>query len=637
MPTPEDPRDASSRPSDANPLAYLIHELDLEPPRPVPRHRRRRGRVRVAAVSVVALLAVAAAASQLAGPDPFTETTGAGAAADGTASTTADGSSLGVAAYRGPDWVRAENARPGTGDCVVPDDPTMWDKVRGFADVTSVDHGDAFGLYVTTAAPTFTVDACRMGFYGGSGARLVWSSGAVPGARQPAAEVDPETNMAEAPWARSLEVTTGPEWPPGMYLLKLTSSDGGASFVPMVVRDDGSEAGLLVQSSVTTWQAYNAWGGANLYTGRGGASDTRARVVSFDRPYGGNGSGEFFGREYEFVFFVEQLGLDVTYWTDVDLHEQPERLTRHNAFVSLGHDEYYTNEMRDGLEVARDDGVNLAFLGANAIYRKIRLEDSPLGSSRREVNYRSADEDPLMGVRDDEVTVSWREAPSNDPESALIGNYYECNPVKADWVVADASAWMFEGTGFRNGDRVPDMVGNEYDRVTPEAPTPGSIQVIAHSPVTCRGTRSYADSTYYTVPSGAGVFAAGTFWLIPRLIEDCPDGPTTPECRVQRMTENILRAFAEGPVGARHPSRNNLAELGITPGSRSGTRSGADRETTSTTRSSSTTRRSSGSGGARGSGTPTTTARPSTTAAPTTTAASSTTTSRPPSPPTGGD
>jgi hypothetical protein len=652
MPTPGDPSDGTARPPDVSPLAYLVGELDLDPPRPV--HRRRRGRLGAVAVSVVALLAVVITASRLAGSDATTETGSTEEAADGAVSTTGDSGDSGdsgVEAYRGPDWVRAENARTGTGEWVVPDDPVMWEKVRGFADATSVDHGEAFTLYVTTEAPTFTVDAYRIGHYGGAGARLIWSSGPRAGTVQPGPEVDPTTNMAEAPWTPSLEVATGPEWPPGMYLLKLTSSDGGASFVPMVVRDDGSRAGLLVQSSVTTWQAYNGWGGANLYTGRGGASETRARVVSFDRPYGGNGSGEFFGREFEFVLFVERLGLDVTYWTDIDLHERPELLAQRNAFVSLGHDEYYSNEMRAGLEAARDDGVNLAFFGANAIYRKIRLEDSPLGTSRREVNYRSAAEDPLTGVRDDEVTVSWREAPSNDPESALIGNYYECNPVEADWVVADASAWMFEGTGFRDGDIVPDMVGNEYDRVTPEAPTPESIQVIAHSPVTCRGMESYADSTYYTVPSGAGVFAVGTFWLIPRLIVECPaperrgaddaperrgaddaperrgaddaPGPTTPDCRVQRMTENILRAFAEGPVGERHPSRNNLAELGIVPGYTAGPRADDHEEPTSTTRRSTTsTSRSTGSTGG-----PTTTARSSTTATtatPTTTAAPTT-------------
>jgi hypothetical protein len=291
MPIPGGPRGADA--PEVSPLAFLVNELHLEPPRPV--RRGRKARVGAAIAAVVALLAVVVAGSRLTGSDPFTETGGATEEASGAAVVTAEGTDASsVSAYRGAEWIREENAKPGTGDWVVPDDPKMWEKVRGFADTTSVDHGDPFRLFVSTAAPTWTVDAYRVGFYGGSGARLIWSSGPQTGVRQPAAVVDAETNMAEAPWAPSLEVPTGPEWPPGMYLLKLTSSDGGASFVPMVVRDDGSEAGLLVQSSVTTWQAYNGWGGANLYTGRGGASETRARVVSFDRPYGGNGSGEVF-------------------------------------------------------------------------------------------------------------------------------------------------------------------------------------------------------------------------------------------------------------------------------------------------------------------------------------------------------
>jgi hypothetical protein len=368
-------------------------------------------------------------------------------------------------------------------------------------------------------------------------------------------------------WTPSLVVPTDATWPPGMYLVRLTSSDGGATFVPMVVRDDGSQAPLLVQSSVTTWQAYNPWGGANHYTGRGGESSTRGRVISFDRPYGGNGSGEFFGREFEFVYFVERLGLDVTYWTDIDLHERPELAKQHAAVISLGHDEYYSTSMRDGLERARDSGVNIAFFGANAIYRKIRLEPSPLGPSRRQVNYRVAGEDPLNGKQPSEVTVSWRDAPSNEPESSLIGSQYECNPVKADMVIVDADAWMFAGTQMKNGDKLPDAVGNEYDRVMLESPTPGNIQVVAHSPVVCRGKRSFADATYYTAPSGAGVFAVGTFWWIPPLKAECPAGPATgSDCKIQKIVENILRAFSLGPNGQRHPSVNNLAELGIRKG-----------------------------------------------------------------------
>jgi hypothetical protein len=322
-----------------------------------------------------------------------------------------------------------------------------------------------------------------------------------------------------------------------------------------------------VQSSVTTWQAYNGWGGSNLYTGAGGSASSRAEIVSFDRPYGGNGSGEFFGREFEFVYFVERLGFDVSYWTDIDLHERPDLALQHKAVISLGHDEYYSTAMRDGLERARDNGVNIAFLGANAIFRKIRLEDSPLGSSRHQVNYRVASADPDNGKVPDQVTVSWRDAPSNRPESSLIGQMYECNPVKADMVIADAGAWMFDGSGLKNGDKLPNAVGNEYDRVTPEEPTPDDIQVLAHSPVNCHGKSSFADATYYTAASGAGVFATGTFWWIPPLKTDCPGGPSSStDCQIQKVVENVLRDFATGPAGERHPSVNNLAQFGIKPG-----------------------------------------------------------------------
>lgn len=588
--------------ADVNPLEYLLRELelDLEPAKPV--HDRRAGRIG-AAVGVVMLLVVTAFVGSrvLDGSDPGELVEGASpstdASDDSTTESSSDGEpetapSSGVEQYRGADWIRLENEQAGTLDWIIPDDPKMWEKIRGYADATSVNHGESFTLYVTTAAPSFVVDAYRIGYYQGNGARHIWSSGELPGVEQPPATVDSKTNMAEARWEPSIEVATDASWPPGYYLIRLTSSDGGATFVPMIVRDDGSEAPLLIQSSVTTFQAYNGWGGANHYTGRNLSSETRARVVSFDRPYGGNGSGEFFGREFEFVYFVEQHGFDVTYWTDIDLHERAELALRHKAVISLGHDEYYSTAMRAGLEQARDHGVNIAFFGANAIFRKIRFEDSPLGSSRRQVNYRVASEDPMNGRWASEVTVSWRDAPSNNPENSLIGQMYECNPVKADMVIVDAGAWMFDGTGLENGDKLPDAVGNEYDRVYPGHPgTPDNIQVVAHSPVNCKGTSSYADATYYTHASGAGVFAVGTFWFIEPLKTDCPQGPEThTDCQIQQIVANVLREFSLGPAGERHPSVNNLAEVGIT-----GSSSRSSSSSTSSTSASSTSSRSSSS------------------------------------------
>ena len=466
-----------------------------------------------------------------------------------------------IEAYRGEGWVAAENAKPGSKEWTIPDDRSMWDRISGYANTTSIDFGGSFDLKVSTKAPSWMVSAYRIGWYGGEGARLVWRSILLPGSVQPGAVLDdPATKTWSAPWETSLTVATDATWPPGQYLLRLESSDGGATYVPMVIRDDGSRSGILMQSAVTTWQAYNGWGGASLYQGNNG----RADVVSFDRPYTGNGSGEFLGREYEFIYLVERLGLDVSYWTDVDLHERGQLATNHKAVVIPGHDEYYTVEMRQNLEAARDAGVNLGFFGANNVYRRIRLEPSSTGPSRHEVNYRDASRDPLNGIDPLRVTTSFREAPAANPESSLIGNYYECNPVDADWVVGDPTMWMFEGSGFTKGERVPGMVGNEYDRVTAGVPTPENIQVLAHSPVNCKGLQSYADSTWYSAPSGAGVFSAGTFGWSPQLDIDCPPAPPTEQrCKVAKVTENILRAFAAGPAGAAHPSVSNLAMYGI--------------------------------------------------------------------------
>ena len=470
--------------------------------------------------------------------------------------------------YRQPGWIEVENSKPGSLLWRIPEDRSIWRKVSGFADAVSIDREGTVTLYVTTAAPTFDVQALRIGWYGGKGARQVWVAHDVPSIIQDPPLMDPATGMAEAPWLPTREVDITRNWPPGAYIFRLSTADGGASYIPLVIRDDESEAPVLVQSSVTTWQAYNDWGGASLYSGRGPGTGGRANIVSFNRPYNEDGSGEFFGREFEFIYLAEQLGLDLTYWTDIDLHEQPEGVLRHNGLVSLGHDEFYTTIMRQGLETARDAGVNIAFLGANAVFRRIRLEDSALGPYRHEVNYRSAVTDPLAGIDDANVTTSFRDPPAANPESSLVGSFYECNPVQADMLIADADAWVFEGTGLQNGDILPGVVGNEYDRVTLERPTPGTIQVLAHTPLRCRGLPSFADMTYYTTLSGAGVFATGTLWWIrPHLLVNCRDQPRDRwECQVQRITENVLRAFAEGPAGLDHPSEPNLAELGIAPG-----------------------------------------------------------------------
>jgi hypothetical protein len=456
--------------------------------------------------------------------------------------------------------VVAENSVPGTRDWMI---TKLADhhQIEGYAGAVSIEKSSSVQLFVSTNSPTWQVQAFRMGWYAGMLGRLVWSQADIPGAVQPACPLQPGLNMVSCNWSNPLTVgTIG--WPPGTYLLKLQSAAGWQSYVPLTIRDDLSPSAYLVNDSVTTWEAYNQYGGYDLYEGPTGSLATRSRAVSFDRPYavstgGGDGSADFLGLELPMISMMESHGLDVSYTTDVDVSTNPSLLADHSAFISLGHDEYYSLSMYQGLLTARNKGVNLVFLGANAVYRHIRLQPSALGPSRVEVDYKDAAADPLLGKDNADVTAwSWRAPPTNKPESALIGEMWECNPVSADMVITDPGAWVFDGTGLVHGSRIPGIVGPEYDHYTPSQPNPGDVTVLAGSPVDCNGRHSTADMTYYSNPtSNAGVWATGTIDWVGKVAGSCQicAAPNA----VTRVTQNVLSAFGTGPAGLVHPSVAN--------------------------------------------------------------------------------
>jgi N,N-dimethylformamidase beta subunit-like protein len=459
-------------------------------------------------------------------------------------------------------WVIAENERPGTSAWRIPANAPM--NIEGYADRVSAQVGDVIALFVSTTARSFRVEAYRIGYYQGFGGRFVWRSAQLRGQVQRAPMRTPGINMIEASWTPSLRVRIGDDWPQGIYMFKLVASNGGQGYVPLTVRDDSSHAALIIQNAVATWQAYNDWGGYSLYHGPDGGFGDRSRIVSFDRPYSERrGSGDFFWLESPVVYLAERLGLDVTYWTDIDLHEHPQLLRNHRALIALGHDEYWSSHMRKGALAARSHGINLAFLGGNDAYRHIRLAASPIGRDRREIDYKVASEDPLYGVDNAEVTSQWREPPLPRPESLLLGGLYQCNPVQADLVVSEPTSWVFAGTGLGADDHIGGAVELEYDRVDGGLPTPASVEILAHSLLTCRGRADHADVTYYTTRGGGGVIdMASQGW---DALLTCERPQRTVNCRrgAVRITANILRMFAQGPVGVRHPSKPNLGRFGI--------------------------------------------------------------------------
>lgn len=481
----------------------------------------------------------------------------------------------------------AENAK--TGDAWWVTTPQNAGDIEGYASQVSALAGDKVTLFVSTKADQFHVEAYRMGYYQGIGARKVWQSDQVGGVRQPSPTLTAGTNTIECHWSPSLSVHVDAGWPPGVYLLKLVGSSGEQQFVPLCVRDDSSRAAIVVQQSVTTWQAYNRWGGYSLYYGNRDGSlsyvhaptnssfDDRARIVSFDRPYDhdwASGAADLVGNEFPLIFDAERLGLDVTYWTDLDLHARPTLLHNHKALLSLGHDEYWSTEMRDGAATAVSQGVNLAFLGANACFRQIRMEPSPLGPDRHEVCYKSAAEDPMSRQDSSLVTVNWPDSPVSRPESQLIGSTYQDVEASADMVVVDPSSWVLAGVDLGASPTLPKAVQGEFDRYVPGGAGPANLDVIAHSIVRNRHG-NYSDVTWYTVDGGGGVFATGNASWVGQLA-NCPlvpsnvvpsavPGVTAP---LLRMMENLYSVLGTGPGSVFHSSQGNWSQA-YPPGSRS--------------------------------------------------------------------
>ncbi|MFG1689207.1 N,N-dimethylformamidase beta subunit family domain-containing protein [Nonomuraea sp. NPDC049269] len=390
-------------------------------------------------------------------------------------------------------------------------------EIEGYADRVSVLPGERFRMRVSTTAPHFTAYAFRMG----ARPAEVWRSGRLPGVRQ-APPQTVEGMVTAAHWKPSLTVdTTG--WREGAYLVRLDASTGGQRYVPITVRSASTRGRVVLVNAVTTWQAYNLWGGRSLYQGPGGF-DTRSRKVTFDRPYDTSGARLFLDFERSAIAVAERSGVPLAYLTSLDL--RPGVLDGARAVVSLGHDEYWSPGMRAAVTRARDAGTNLAFLGANAVYWRIGLYGRM-----------------IMCDKETQCPL-WR---ASAPESTLVGQQYDCFPAEATYVVRRPGHWIFEGT---RGRSFPGLAGVETDKVSTDSPR--NVKVLAHSPVDCGGRATTSDSTYYTAPGGAGVFASGTMrWVCGMRGRRCGHGVTKAAAPFTRhATRNILTRFAQGPAGA---------------------------------------------------------------------------------------
>ncbi|MBW9055648.1 DUF4082 domain-containing protein [Rhizobium mesosinicum] len=473
--------------------------------------------------------------------------------------------------------------------------------IQGFATEISTNIGGTVDFKIATDSTHYRIDIYRMGYYGGMGARKVDSieQQLTTAQIQPHPIVDMSLGLIDCGnWSVSASWQIPSDFVSGVYFAKLVREDGveDASIIPFVVRDDASTSDIVFQTSDTTWQAYNAWGGASLYYGDvpvdpadmigylppncscGLQAIGRASAISYNRPIITNtspigGTHDYiFGVESSAISWLEQNGYDVSYISGVDAARSGSLLLNHDAYLSVGHDEYWSAEQRANVEAARDAGVNLAFWSGNECYWKVRWESSIDGSGqayRTMVCYKET-----WGTSTDPSntgTGTWRDPryadPGQQPENSLTGTMFTVDGYRLDTISIpyDYSNLRFwrntEVSQLNEGDTynlVQNLLGYEWDSDVENGFRPAGLVNLSLSSISVETyLRDYGTTvgsavathslTMYRAASGALVFGAGTvFWSWG--LSDNHQGPTTSTDR------NVQQAMV-----------NMFADMGIQP------------------------------------------------------------------------
>ncbi len=491
--------------------------------------------------------------------------------------------------------IARENAQQGTLNWQIPPRYAATTQIQAYASTTSVRTGQTITFYVSTETENtrYFIDIYRLGWYGGLGGRLMEVvtnlAGRVQGYydRSTHRLVDCKTctivssvGLLKAHWLPSYTLIIPTNWTSGVYIAKFVDAHALQTYATFDVKSNLPTTYIIVTSELT-FQAYNAWGGYSLY----GADDlqnhksetpdlARALKVSFDRPYlDNNGSGQVFLFEINAIHWLESQGYDLSYISDIDLHEHPKQILAHRAYIDLGHDEYWTKEMRDGIENARDHGVGLAFLGANTSYWQVRLEPDGINEpDRTVVCYRVSSlqhtlaNDPFYRRDNSRLTALWRDPILHRPEDALVGIMYSGFTHTIEnfsWQLAShTNSPLLAGTNLEFGQKYGcNIVGYEWDRVFANGSSPPGLQILGSSPtINYLGKHDISNTTYYIAHSGALVFAAGSIYLT-RAIDAYRYLPDT-DCPQQSILITGMQTLLSNVMAAliMHHKSNTLAD-----------------------------------------------------------------------------
>jgi hypothetical protein len=444
--------------------------------------------------------------------------------------------------------------------------------IRGYPARASVVPGATLTLHVGTDAPRFRIAFHR------------WADGFVPMHRTGWLDgFDVPAGTAHEDWrwpAYTFDIPR--DWPSGVYVAHLQAPDAAPLQVSQdcaaalfVVRGAGRSP-LLYKIPLATYHAYNCTGGACFYFAPPRSSDPPGSRLTLQRPGGGIGGITFGAEDFydstsprqtfahwdaRFIRWLLAQGYAPEFCTDFDVHEDPGLLERHRLLISVGHDEYWSEPMRDAVERHVARGRNVAFFGANLCWWRIHVVEGGTAIVCHQ------------GSRQGAFDHWWPPTGVHRPEDAMTGVSYRHGGGWWDgprrtrgFIVQQPEHWVFAGTGLGRGDAIgvdttPPLVGYECDgaplewideahglaRIAPDAqqcgtpeqlellavgPLDGDWQELPHRETHATGEGVHA-ATMTSFARGGTVFTAGTTdWA--QVLASGQDA------RVARITRNVL-------------------------------------------------------------------------------------------------
>jgi hypothetical protein len=373
----------------------------------------------------------------------------------------------------------------------------VGDELWCYSDRLCYSPGDRVAFHVSTTASCFSLEIAREA----STLDILVTHAGLPGFRH---ETPQDASVAGCGWPVSFEFQIPVDWCSGAYRVTCRIEIDGGDHLEQhhmfMLRSNAARRRqrLLLVSSTGTWCAYNNWGGSNHYEGiTGQESKDFSPVLSLERPLPrgfvvlpdgapraalaaspaydepvsyphmewayANGyskkyaSAGWASYEKHFINWATGAGFEVDIVSQYDLQLRPEVLEDYPCLVFIGHDEYWSWEMRDTVDAYVELGGRVARFAGNFMWQT-RLEDD----GRRQVCYKSRAriEDPQRDTR--RITTSW-ELPQIERPGALTFGLNAIRGVYAGWggcVAFGAGGfpiyrpehWAFEGTGLGYGD-----------------------------------------------------------------------------------------------------------------------------------------------------------------------------------------